>query len=243
MSYWNALIVERVLRLAAPPARPAASRTGCGEKSIFLSSSFHSYIGKSTIQQNLNTSFFDQAELVADPRARRAGELRRRCPPCRRRRTRRRRPESRAFATAPLCASAARYLAIGPLPAALALAFEDDIAEARRALALRPVVQLVEEAARLRRRRPAPGSRARRRRLRSTCLKTLNVDVVALEDLGHVGDHDRVAQVRLVGAVFQHRFVIGDARERRLGHRLAARRIPRTRRAAPARSRRTRRPA
>ncbi len=38
---------------------------------------------------------------------------------------------------------------------------EDDVAEARRALLARPVVQLVEEAARLARRRPAPGSRAR----------------------------------------------------------------------------------
>jgi len=32
---------------------------GLCEKSIFFSSSFHSYIGKSTIQQNSNTSFFD----------------------------------------------------------------------------------------------------------------------------------------------------------------------------------------
>ena len=48
---------------------PWGMENGLWLKSI-LSSSFHSYIGKSVIQQNLKTSVFDQAELVADPKSR-----------------------------------------------------------------------------------------------------------------------------------------------------------------------------
>ena len=48
---------------------------GLCEKSIFFSSSFHSNIGKSTIQQKSKRSFFDQAELLADLGARRPREL------------------------------------------------------------------------------------------------------------------------------------------------------------------------
>ena len=38
--------------------------------------------------------------------------------------------------------------------------------------------------------------------------------------IAHVFDHDGVAQIRLVGAVFAHRLLIGDTREDR-GHRFA----------------------
>ena len=48
---------------------------GLWEKSIFFSSSFHSYIGKSTIQQNSKRSFSIRFELLADLGARRPGEL------------------------------------------------------------------------------------------------------------------------------------------------------------------------
>src|SRR3546814_6576306 len=45
----------------------------------------------------------------------------------------------------------------------------------------------------------------------------------------HVADDQRVAQIRLVVAIFQHRFPIGDARERsRGGHRLAVRKLLRS---------------
>ena len=36
---------------------------GLCEKSILFSSSFHSYIGKSTIQQNSKTPFFDESSV------------------------------------------------------------------------------------------------------------------------------------------------------------------------------------
>ena len=48
---------------------------GLCEKSIFLSSSFHSYIGKSTIQHSSKRSFCDEPKVFADLGARRAGEF------------------------------------------------------------------------------------------------------------------------------------------------------------------------
>ena len=69
-----------------------------------------------------------------------------------------------------------------------------------------------------------------------------DLEARAAEVLGHVLHLDRVAQVRLVGAVLGDGVVVGDARERRVD-RLAACRTPRTARASPARSPRTRRPA
>ena len=54
-----------------------------------------------------------------------------------------------------------------------------------------------------------------------TFLKALKRHVVAREFRRHVGDDERIAQVRLVRAIFQHRLGIGDQREF-LGHRPAA---------------------
>ena len=56
---------------------PCGIEKGLWLKSTFFASSSYSYIGKSTIQQNLNASSLDQAELLGDAGARRAGELRR----------------------------------------------------------------------------------------------------------------------------------------------------------------------
>jgi len=58
--------------------KPSGSTFGIEKvvrKVDLLSSSFHSYIGKSTIQQNSKTSFFGEAEFVADLEPRRTGEL------------------------------------------------------------------------------------------------------------------------------------------------------------------------
>src|SRR2546425_11309346 len=61
MSYWIALIDKIVSRSAGSSARNSSGamfgiENGLWEKSILFSSSFHSYIGKSTIQQNSKRS-------------------------------------------------------------------------------------------------------------------------------------------------------------------------------------------
>ena len=77
---------------------------GLCEKSIFFSSSFHSYIGKSTIQQNSKWSLSMRFELLADLGARGTGELHELRPACRRRRTPRRRRRGRADRAIAWCA-------------------------------------------------------------------------------------------------------------------------------------------
>src|SRR5262245_1335149 len=62
MSYWIALMDKIVSRSAGSSARKSSTamfgmENGLWEKSILFSSSFHSYIGKSTIQQNSKRSF------------------------------------------------------------------------------------------------------------------------------------------------------------------------------------------
>src|SRR5215469_4709005 len=62
MSYWIALMDKIVSRSAGSSARNSSGamfgmENGLWEKSILFSSSFHSYIGKSTIQQNSKRSF------------------------------------------------------------------------------------------------------------------------------------------------------------------------------------------
>ena len=125
------------------------------------------------------------------------------------------------MATISRCASAGRNLAIGPLPtSASPSGLEDHVTQPRRALALRPVVELVEERARLL-------GRARRRNGAHDAaglddvLERVEGHVVAREDLGHVGDADGIAQVRLVDAEFEHRLPVRDHRKL-LRHRLAA---------------------
>ena len=111
-----------------------------------------------------------------------------------------------------------RTMVLGDRAAPLA-ALARCVAEARETFALRPAVHIVEEFAAL------FGSVRRRDSAH---------DVAGGNDVGkaaearpgemrrHVGDDQRVAQVRLVIAIFQHRLAIRDARERtRRGYRLA----------------------
>ena len=74
MSYWNALIVQRahVLQRLRPPC---GIENGLCEKSTFFSSSFHSNIGKSTIQANSNRASSTSLRSCADLGAREAGEF------------------------------------------------------------------------------------------------------------------------------------------------------------------------
>src|SRR3546814_20246534 len=75
----------------------------------------------------------------------------------------------------------------------------------------RPVVQLVEEAA-----RPGASAGGRDGAHDGPLLHRVGEhrEAGAAEDVAGVGDDDGIAQVRLVAAVFQHRLVEGDARER-----------------------------
>ena len=212
---------------------------GLWEKSIFFSSSFHSYIGKSTIQAEARSWFSsmrpsswpifcraapanvvnfaglpaDEEDGVAVLRARAADGSRR-------------------------CAPAPMFLAIGPAPS-LAVA-EEDVAEARLPLALRPRIHAVAEGAVAA--ASAPGI-AQTSTFGSRCDHAgEDLEAGAGEMLGHLLHLDRVAEVRLVGAVFPHRL----ARRGCAGTSASPacrRRTPRTRRGSPAPSPGTRRPA
>ncbi len=123
-----------------------------------------------------------------------------------------------AFVAIFCCTAAGMNFAIGPLPPS---AFEHDVAEPRRAhVGARPLVQLVEEGARL-----GGGTRRRDRAhdaaLLDDVLERLEFDFVAGKFLAYIGDHNGVPQVRLVGAVFQHCLGVGNARKF-LSHGLAA---------------------
>ena len=70
MSYWNAVMFSIVSRSLESSARNFSwskfgIENGLCEKSIFFSSSLHSYIGKSTIQQNLNCSLSESLSSSA----------------------------------------------------------------------------------------------------------------------------------------------------------------------------------
>ena len=93
-----------------------------------------------------------------------------------------------------------------------------DVAEAALAFGFGPVVQLVEEAARV---RSGAGGGDRADDAAGCGDAGEQAEAGAGIVFGDVGDADRVAQVGLVGAEFQHRLVVGDAREGRLGHRSA----------------------
>jgi hypothetical protein len=90
--------------------------------------------------------------------------------------------------------------------------FERDIAEAWRAFALRPAIELVEEAARL-----AGGFRhvdgADATALGDQGLERVEGHVFTAEDLRDVLNHQWVAHIRLVGAVFQDRVFVGHVRQ------------------------------
>ena len=101
--------------------------------------------------------------------------------------------------------------------ALLALAPED-VAEARLALALRPRVHAVAEGAVAA--ASAPGSPTPRASGRCEDAGE-DLEAGAAESFGDVLHLDRIAQVRLVGAVFAHRLGVGDERKLRR-HRLAA---------------------
>ena len=172
---------------------------GLCEKSIFLSSSFHSYIGKSTIQQNSKRSLAMRLELFADLGARRAGELDEILRLAGDEEHGVAVLEAELLARSLRCAPAPRLLATGPAPDPPRLLAPEDVAEARLALALRPGVHAVAEGARAAaRRRNRPDrrlglvSRMRAKILKPEPRKTSR-------DVLH---HDRIAQVRLVGAVF-----------------------------------------
>ena len=64
-----------LLAASSAASPPCGMENGLWEKSIFFSSSFHSYIGKSTIQQNSKRFSSIELQLAADLGARLAGEL------------------------------------------------------------------------------------------------------------------------------------------------------------------------
>jgi hypothetical protein len=97
---------------------------------------------------------------------------------------------------------------------------EHDIAEPRRPLAARPVIELIEERARLHRRTWRRNG-AHDPTGFDHVLERVEGHVVARKFRANIGDDKRIAQIRLVGAVFQHRLAIGNARKNRR-HQLAA---------------------
>ena len=123
MSYWNAFM-PRIVSVSEGSSARKASCSNCGiekglcEKSIFLSSSFHSYIGKSTIQQSSN---------VPDVVTPSSVPMRRRAAPASfaafSGMSQAKNTASPAFspdaATIAACAAGGRNLAIGPLPTSM----------------------------------------------------------------------------------------------------------------------------
>ena len=120
---------------------------------------------------------------------------------------------------------------------ALALTvFEDDVTQPRRALRHGPSRSACRTSCAAVRRRPVREWRGPCRPFRPA---GENLEVRTSQTPRDIGNDDRVAQIGLVVAVFQHRIRIGNARERCRCHRprgLAVKpRIPRTHRQSPAR--------
>ena len=157
MSYWNALMVSGswVFSASSPPC---GMLNGLWLKSICLVSSFSSYIGKSVIQQNRNAPFSISPRSLPSRVRTSAGEFRRLVALAGGEEHRIAGLQRRTPRGLPRRASGSRLRAIGPFGAVRVV---NDIAEPAGALGARPIVQLVEEAARLAAPRPAPGSRAR----------------------------------------------------------------------------------
>src|SRR5215831_6427360 len=93
-----------------------------------------------------------------------------------------------------------------------------DVSEARCAhVGARPLVELVEPGARLTR-RAGRRNGAHDAACLDHVLERIERDARLVELVGYVGDHERVAQIRLVRTVFDHRFGVGDQRKfRRYG--------------------------
>ena len=195
---------------------PCGIEKGLWEKSIFFSSSFHSYIGKSTIQQNSKRFLIDELELAADPGARLAGELVELVRLAGDEEHRVADPERRAGGGSPRCARrrcswrsgrrrpprpSRRRCSRGPAgPRACAQPF------------------MRSQKARL---PPLGAGMAQTSTLRSSAImpaKTLKPEPRKCSVTSCM--LDRIAQVGLVGAVFADRLAVGDARELRR-HRLA----------------------
>src|SRR5580704_7772138 len=149
-----------------------------------------------------------ETEFLADLEPRGAGE--------RAERTRYAGDEKHRVAVAEAECGAQRFGPLGPKaardrPGALAIT-EEDIGQARLAFVLGPGIHPVAKgsvAAARRRDRPHPHIRVRGDHAGE------NAEPRAAERLGHVPDHDRVAQIGLVAGVVEDRVGIGDAGERR----------------------------
>src|SRR5213594_4463685 len=193
MSYWSALIVSgSCVSSAARP--PCGIENGLWLNSIFPVSSFSSYIGKSVTQQKRNA----------------LASMRPSSSPSRTRT----RPAS--FSTAGFLSQTKNTASPSRAPvAATSRPSRSPSRNFARGPFARPLPELVEEAPRLRRcprrrHRADDGPRRHRRRERR--------EARAAEDVGHVGDHDGIAEIGLVGPVLPHRLVERDSRERRRRH-------------------------
>ena len=90
------------------------------------------------------------------------------------------------------------------------------IAQPRKAFAARPLVHLVEKLAALVRGR---GGRHRTNHHPLFDQSREQPEARSAKLLAHIADHQRIAQVRLVRPVSQHRLAVRNARKRSLGHR------------------------
>ena len=205
MSYCQARMSSGSL-FSSASSSPCGIEKGLCEKSIFFWSSLNSNIGKSTIQQKRNASFSIRSSCsptrvraapasLAASRFLAGGE------------------ENAVVGAKAELASASAVHVLGPVvlgdrPAPFA-GLAGRIAEAGEALAARPLVHVVEEFAALLR------GTWRRDRAHDPAPSTIlaNRPKPEPEVLADVGDQQRVAKVGLVGAVFEQRFLVGDARE------------------------------
>src|SRR6476620_9861688 len=199
--------------LSSASSPPCGMENGLWEKSIFSSSSFHSYMGKSTTQQNSKRSAAmrpsSEPSLVRARPAKSTNSLGM--------------PATKKTASPPLKPRCSRIALVRTGPRLLAIGaarrlLEADIAHATLAFRDRPGVHAVAEGARASaRHRDRPDTRV--------CVHVDHAgeqfEAGAAEVLGRVLHLDRVAQVRLVGAVFAQRIGVSDARKL-LRHRLVA---------------------
>ena len=94
---------------------------------------------------------------------------------------------------------------------------EQDISQTRRTFAPCPIVQLVKEAAR------TVGNfgnaeSAHHRPFTDKSFESIKSYIVPFKDFSHIDYFKRITQVRLIGAVFQHRFIIRNTHKRWFRH-------------------------